>query len=289
MKTKRIFQSGLLVLTILTVTACSANTESSEMIGTTDANTEETVADNSILDDNEILEESTESDPSGIVSEEESEAEEDPDRENILAAYQQALTQLYEEQLFPDGTEAEYDSEFYDISQNQFAVYDIDQDGEDELIILYTTCSTAGMTARIYDYDEETDSLYPEITLFPSLTFYDNGTLEEAASHNQGYAGEFWPYTLYVYDSVNDTYQAMYYADAWDRNLSETDDYGNAFPEDADEDGDGIVYYILPYGEYDYDDPMDWDAYETWHTSAVGNELGILYYDLTPENIAEVE
>lgn len=304
-KTPNFMQLGLLtgvsILSLLLLTACSANTENVQTVEETDVQSEEMDMDESEenRDDNTILEESiettetesleeTESVTEEIVSEDEEVAfDDDYDRESVLAAYKEALTQLYEEQIFPNGTEAEY---YDDLSGNQFAVYDVDMDNRDELVIHYTTASMAGMAEHIYDYDEDTNSLYLELIEFPSLKFYDNQVLEAGWSHSQGYAGRFWIYTLYVYDSENDTYQDILHTDAWDKTLGEVDYYGNAFPEEADEDGDGIVYYILQPDEYYYnDDPIDWEAYETWHNETVGNEIEVPYMDLTPENIAAIE
>ena len=65
--------------------------------------------------------------------------------------------------------------------------------------------------SEVYDYDEASGELYEELSQFPMLTFfYDNATIGAGISHNQGYAGEFWPYTFYTYDAANDSYRAEY-------------------------------------------------------------------------------
>ena len=91
-------------------------------------------------------------------------------------------------QVFPDGSEFQYDASTNG-EGNQFAIYDIDFDGKEELIIQYTTTYTAGMVEVIYDYDSKTKLLKEELRSFPSLTYYNNGIVSADWSHNQGLAG----------------------------------------------------------------------------------------------------
>lgn len=119
-------------------------------------------------------------------------------------AYVFTLENLYTNHIWPDGTEMDV---MGDISENVFAVYDIDGDGEEELIIKYDTGAMSDMVEAIYDYDSETGSLRQELLDFPSLVFYDNGFIRADASHNQGGDIEAWPYTMYEYHKSSDTYQ----------------------------------------------------------------------------------
>ena len=120
-------------------------------------------------------------------------------------AYAAALETLLQRHMLPDGTDA--GEQFGDIAENQFAVYDVDHDGKDELILLYSTTATAGMAGYIFAYDNESGLLQTELQEFPSLTFYENGVVEAGWSHNQGLAGDtFWPYNLYQYNPDSDQY-----------------------------------------------------------------------------------
>ena len=119
---------------------------------------------------------------------------------------------------------------FHDMSENKFAVYDIDSDGKKELIVLYTTTYMAGMTGTVYAYDSSSGTLRAELQEFPSLTFYDNGAVVAEWSHNQGMAGDFWPYTVYSYNSGTDTYEQTAMVDAWDKSVGEKDYEGTLFP-----------------------------------------------------------
>ena len=64
----------------------------------------------------------------------------DPNRKEMTDAYVSILEDIYFDQIFPDGEEYGYQpGENYDITANSFAVFDIDFDGEDELIVTYST------------------------------------------------------------------------------------------------------------------------------------------------------
>lgn len=209
-------------------------------------------------------------------------------REKSIAAYQTALQNIYDNLTLPDGTELK-SGELDDISANQFAIYDVDQDGRDELIFEYTETYMAAMIAKIYDYDETSDSLHEELSDFPALTFYDNATIGAAISHNQGNAGDFWPYTFYTYDAENDTYEAKYYVDAWDKSVSDVGYSGEVFPDEADKDGDGIVYYLGAPDSSEQGEPMDKDAYESWFSENTGSVEELPFQQLTQENINNIQ
>lgn len=205
------------------------------------------------------------------------------------AAYRSALEEVYARHLFPDGTDYGFD-DGRDISDNHFAVYDIDQDGKDELIIQYTTTFMAGMVEVIYDYDSASDAVQEEFLEFPNLTYYDNGVIEAGWSHNQGLAGDFWPYTLYRYDEETDTYTQVGQVDAWDKSFTEGIVDENSFPDEIDGDGDGLVFYVMEGDTYQRDTPVDSDVYNKWRDSYVGDgqPIRVPYMDLTKENIYSI-
>ena len=176
------------------------------------------------------------------------------DRASRIKAYQAALENIYQNHILPDGSELRDDISG-EMSGNKFAVYDVDHDGRDELV----------------------------------LTFYDNATIGAGISHNQGYAGEFWPYTFYTYDAANDSYRAEYFVDAWDKSLSDVNYNGEAFPDDADKDGDGIVYYLDAPDGSETGEPLDRDAFDQWVSENVGNEENIPFQDLTEDAIRQIQ
>lgn len=224
----------------------------------------------------------------GVIAKEDIAA--DVDREAMKRAYTSILEGIYYNHTFPDGQPCDSDDKDA-IAQNQFSVFDIDRDGKEELILAYTNACMAGMVELIYDFDNNTKIANEEFREFPALIYYDNGIIEAKWSHNQGLAGDFWPYTLYQYDSESDRYVNVGMVDAWDRSLSETDYNGDPFPAEGDTDGDGIVYYIMQDGEYKLDHPVDWAEYEKWRDSYMGDakEIQVPFVNLTEENIEGIQ
>ena len=189
-------------------------------------------------------------------------------------AYIDALEKIVYEHISPDN-------EQWSVSGNtKFAVYDIDFDGREELILLHDDGCMAGKGFYIYDYSEKKEMLYQELAEFPTIKFYDNGIVEAMASHNQGMApgyvdNDFWPYSLYQYNAKTDSYNYMLNVDAWEKLYSETSWSGEIFQNKADRDGDGVLYYIMTDGEYNYDEPVDGKEYRKWRESVLGEEVEI--------------
>ncbi|MCH5344699.1 MAG: hypothetical protein J1E64_11730 [Acetatifactor sp.] len=212
--------------------------------------------------------------------------------ERRRAAYVAALEGIYSDKKLPDGWAL--DSTFVSdssISGNHFAVYDVDGDGADELIVEWINASMAGMIDLIYDYDDSTGEIRLEWSGFPSVTFYDNGVLVEDFSHNQGRAGDaLWPYFLHQYDAKTDSYVQIASVDAWDKSLSDKDWDGNLFPDEIDVDKDGVLYYLM-IGEMSYYDSLvDRSEYQSWRDSYTGKakEIKLPFMDLTKENIHSI-
>ncbi len=202
-----------------------------------------------------------------------------------LAAYQFALQQFAFEHVWPDGTELLFDGEFGFIEENIFAIADLDCDGEDELLIRFTTAPMAGMVERVYGYDAETDSVYEEISVFPNASYYDNGVVKDPASHNQGYAGDvLWPYTAYVYDAAQGVFVFAASVDAWSREL-----HPEGYPAEADPDDTGAVYYVTTEPGVT-PEPISKAAFRAWQTELLGGAelIEMEELELTEENIAAV-
>lgn len=280
MKIKK-YVALMMVLAMGAITACgSPKAESGSTADTEETKNIEsqTLTETDRVPDTE-LSDGSESETSGMIDD----GTADYDRDASMAAFADVLEGICRDHVLPDGQELEDGN---DMTQNYFAVYDVDADGRDELIISYTMTSMAEMFALIYDYDAQAGELVLELRQFPALTFFDNGVITAAISHNQGYAGEFWPYTYYKYDSAADTYKAEGFADAWDKSLSDVGYNGETFPDDADKDGDGIVYYI---GEMEGErEPIDMDAYNEWYEGYVGNKVEVPFVNLTQENIDSI-
>ncbi len=118
----------------------------------------------------------------------------DPERAAALEAYITILEDIFFEQKFPGDQDYGYQpTQEYDVATNQFAVYDIDGDGKEELLITYSTTYTAGQGELVYGFDSAAGTVTEELRAYPLLTYYDNGVVEEKMSHNHGMApdGDF--------------------------------------------------------------------------------------------------
>ena len=180
----------------------------------------------------------------------------------------------------------------------RYDIADVDGDGYEELYLVQDGGYMAAMVALILD--GQGGKLRAELSECPTLTAYNTGCIRADASHNQGLAGDFWPYALYRYDAESDSYQRIARVDAWDGRLHPQDYAGNPFPKDADVSGAGIVYYVAEDGELYGEDgafataPMDQADFEKWEASWQGSgsvvevslENEIVTDDLLAENAA---
>lgn len=176
-----------------------------------------------------------------------------------------------------------------------FAIYDIDGDGFEELLLLFDGGYTAANVEYIWGY--KNGNTHVELCDWPSMRYYNNGIIEVDLSHNQGLAGNFWPYSVYIYNGEMDEYQKFAAVDAWDKISTEIEvrAEGEAFPSNIDTDGDGIVYYILPAdwdGYYDMT-PLDGKDYESWRNDYLNGAeeikiADIVFQPLNEENISKL-
>lgn len=229
--------------------------------------------------------------PAGTTVPVQTEAATQPkETQNALAyqAFREALATVHDKMYWPemDGVEIEL-FEGGSIEDEKFAVYDVDGDGEDELLISVENTYTAGMCQIVYGYDAETGGVRVELAGYPSMTYYP-GMVRQQASHNQGYAGDkLWPYAIYRYDAQADEYKWSCTADGWDKTLSDYD-YSRemAFPDDIDTLGEGYVYIVSDSaGDKKF---MNRTDYEAWESAMFGSiqPLDIPWQKMTAQNIA---
>ena len=215
------------------------------------------------------------------------------------AAFAKVLRTAHDQQVLSDGTPLEGGS-IEAIEGNLFALHDVDGDGQEELILLWQNATMAGQMEVVYGYDGAAGQVRQELREFPGVIFYTGGAAEAPWSHNQGWAGAFWPYTLYRWQPETDTYETMGSVDAWDSTLVSC-----GFPRGVDTDGDGVIYFLLTDNwsftahrdpesgeEYWYYEqpPVDGAEYLRWREDVVGAEdfLELSFQSLTAENIADV-
>lgn len=200
-----------------------------------------------------------------------------------LEQYRQVLRDILEQQVFPNGLELGYDDT--DLSLNKFAVTDIDEDGKQELLIVYTTTYYGGNTLMVYDYSEDTGELREELRAFPGVSFLGGGMAKANMSHNHSDSFNVWPYSVYVYDFTGDRYLPAYQISGWEKELKP-----DGFPEEVDADGDGLIYIISDANDHSLTLYEDTREYERWarHMSLDGEAVFIPWKSLTDENIVRI-
>ena len=230
-------------------------------------------------------------DEEGEESEEEEEAEEPKDEAGrIKAAYADVLKKLLKTGNLPGGLDLNslIVEDSLPITESEYAIYDVNGDGKDELVIDFLSTYSNSMFERIYAFDDERGK--PEEIFFsrPLTDFYTNGFIRSDVMYNDSVAGQFWPYELFEYDPNTRRYERNAFIDAWDGNMFPTDSEGNAFPADLDKDGDKMLYYI--YLDSDEENSPyivekaeleDWFNRETYSAKL----LDVRWNKLTEENI----
>ncbi|MDO5545909.1 MAG: hypothetical protein Q4F81_08825 [Eubacteriales bacterium] len=202
--------------------------------------------------------------------------------------FQAALKTIHDDLVWPDLDAETGKIEIFEpntIEDEQFAVMDVDADGEEELLVSVSNTYMAGMRLAVYGYDAASGGLRLETDGFPAVTFYP-GMMKMLSSHNQGHAGDvLWPYGILTYDPETDTYRSSCFVDAWDRNLSETDFEGNPYPEDIDTDNVGHVYLISDETDTQTLNQADFEKWES-EMFAGKEEITVPWQKLTVENIS---
>lgn len=203
-------------------------------------------------------------------------------------AFQRALKTIHDQLTLP-GLPYEQKIELFTpgtIEDEQFAVMDVDGDGEEELLVSVSNTYVAGMCEVIYGYDPQTDDLRVEYQNYVGVTHYP-GMLKVDASHNQGYAGDvLWPYVVARYDEEADLYEDIFIVDAWSKAIADYDAYAEMpYPEDIDTEQDGYVYLITENGQQRILNRTDYEAWEA-QVFAQKEPLTIPWQKITEENIA---
>lgn len=201
-------------------------------------------------------------------------------------AFGKILWDAYLYGILPDGKSLEQTNSRS--GENSFAIFDVDNDGQDELLLYWIDAGMAGTVGYIFGYRNR--MVYTELSGFPSMQFYDNGIIEVNASHNQEPTPtEFWPYRTYSYDVEEDIYRLLGGVSAWDKSVNDTHYSGISFPESDDVDGNGIIYFLFTSKWWDYDNAkiLDDSGYQNWRQSYLGDSKPInpTFKALTADNI----
>jgi predicted nucleic acid-binding Zn ribbon protein len=194
---------------------------------------------------------------------ESSEDEQIISNEKMIEAYYGVLSGIYNDRVWADGSEVMLEPSELNSTDNTFAIYDIDLDGMDELIILMAGTSMANANTVVYGYDESTDTVYKECDSWIYTDFYNDGTVITEYGQKGGY-GEYRR-DIYKYDAINDIYNYKGWYDEYD--LEVFLEYGTEdfFPYEGDTDGNGLTYCIYDL-DYNFDGStyVDDNVYEEW-------------------------
>lgn len=204
--------------------------------------------------------------------------------EETRKIYAATLRNLLYSNILPDGKEAELA-----VGENsKFGISDVDNDGKEELIILYDPGLTAASKGYILGYDTDTKEIHIQLMEYPYFAFLENGNIKALSSHNQTW-GKMWPYSLYQYDAENDVYELSGIVWSEDKAIFEVNGVSERYPEYADISGAGTVYYIdeETWGT----SPTDEAEYLSWLKEKQGDseEIKIEYLAFTEENILKIE
>ena len=199
-------------------------------------------------------------------------------------AYAESLLLLMNHNILPNGQET---GPVISVSEmnSTFAVADVDGDGREELVLQYTDTFSAGQMGMISEYNPEAGTMKTELTEAPFFTFYENGLALAKWSHNQGKAGDFWPYTLYRHDPETDQYTFHGSVDAWEQKS-----FPDGYPAELDTSGSGYLYYLCDQPPMDWDTPVDLTVYEQWKADhlAGAKELDVNFLPLNEQNIRQI-
>ena len=168
--------------------------------------------------------------------------------------------------------------------QNSFAIYDVDDDGSEELVVSFSGLSAAENRMYVFDYRKDRGA-YCEAEFFYRDTRFYRGCAKVNSAKNQGPTGTFWPYVLYMYNPEDDSYEEYGSISAVDSSYLGTF-LGWDFPQEKDLDKDGVVFRLKLPDKDDYD-TIDNTEYEKWRDSILDEEtkkdIGLV--PITDENV----
>ena len=113
----------------------------------------------------------------------------------VRGAFQRTLQTIHDELYWPELPDAGEINlwESGTIEDERFALFDVDADGQEELLVSVSNTYTAGMSEVIYGYNAQTNGVRVEAKNNVAVTHYP-GLLKVDVSHNHGYAGDvLWP------------------------------------------------------------------------------------------------
>ena len=120
---------------------------------------------------------------------------------------------------------------------NEFVIYDINDDGIDELLIGIEGTCNSDSAQYIYRFSEKKEEFELLFDYYYGCRFYENGLIYAPASHSgYTYNDDFWPYEVYRYNEMENMYECI--ASVEELDLNACPEYKDNFPFKDDKDGD---------------------------------------------------
>lgn len=123
--------------------------------------------------------------------------------------------------------------------KNEFAVSDINGDGQEELIVHFVTTCDAEKCTCVWEYDNDTGSAAQTYKFMPNVSFYSTGYIHATAANFGWSNGEVWPFFIQKLMPDGKVKNVGYFRDL--RKEMCGDSY--EFPAEDDFDDDGVIYY----------------------------------------------
>lgn len=199
--------------------------------------------------------------------------------------YREVLDNMYYNCEFPDYKNYQTDAAI------EFAVYDIDGDGREELLVRF---DNRGL--YVYDHDSN-GNIVRQFAGYIRSDFYENGALRVYSAHNQTHSFEVHPFQMYRYNAETDSYDQCGSVYGIDKDIidminKEKEKVGSTdfleYPSEYDISSSGTVYYIR--SDDDTEVPLDLTEYNEYYGQFTENTdiIDIPFMELTKENIKKV-
>ena len=172
------------------------------------------------------------------------------------ALYEETLRALREDGILPSGARLDVVG---DLSDNRYAVYDIDGDGREELLLDIVSAAPRDRYTAVYDVDADGD-LHREVRYTADLSFWTDGIVLAEYSAAAREEGDFVPYAVSQYDEEQDVYTEFAYVSAIDKETLADAGKLDEYPQTVDTSDMGRVYFIQGT-------PVDVTDYEAWYAS----------------------
>ena len=186
--------------------------------------------------------------------------------------------------ISPVSANIEFDGSKWFMSDNRFAICDIDNDGENELIIQYITDEESKKKEYIYKFNHVTQDIELTFCDYPSITYFDNGLLTVDTAYLERPDDDYrWMYNLY--QATADYCQSIATVNAWYKDITPVNCAGDEYPDENDCENAGVVYLI--FCDNEERKVLSQSQYDMWYNEVFGNAhaIDVPYQNLSEENV----